>query len=235
MFRRPEKSAIFKILAILPPNKEAALFFKYVIFDMDGLIIDSERLAFEVLRDHLREFGEDLSVDFFLELTGISDSESNELLKHRYKDLPFCLAEIKLEYARRVAAGMLKAKPGVFELLDKLEALGVRKCIGSSNIMEAIESNLNVVSLAGRFEFFVCDGVVELCKPSPDIFLKAAEMFCAPPSECLVLEDSLNGILAAEAAGCPVIMIPDLMTPTTEISQKCLGVYGSLLDVAELF
>ena len=211
------------------------MFYKYVIFDMDGLIFDSEYLIYEIVRDRMALHGYDLPPDFFATTLGICNEDSDILFAERYPGYAYNADTDIEEFKKRIADGHLRVKPGLPELLEHLEKLGVRKCIASSNERWAIDLCLNSAGLTERFEFILSAESVEQCKPAPDLFLAAAEKLGASPGECLVLEDSMPGLNAAFAAGCPVIAIPDMAQPPQDVAERCLGVHETLHDVTKLF
>jgi len=209
--------------------------FKNVIFDMDGLMIDSELLMFEVFRDYLSQTEPPLTMDFFQHVIGKSTAEGNVLLENRYPGVAFDEAVLLDMYTRCIDEGRLKIKPGLYELLDTLDRLGVKKSIASSNILEIIELCLAPLGLLERFDFIVCDGMVEKCKPAPDLHLEAARLMGAKPEDCLILEDSEPGVCAGLAAGGKVIAIPDIIPIPERYAKKCYAVLDSLHDVNKLF
>ncbi len=111
------------------------------------------------------------------------------------------------------------------------EAKGLKKIVGTSSGKEFALVKLSSAGIAGRFDSMVTAGDVQKGKPAPDVFLKAAERAGVSPENCLVLEDSANGILAAKAAGIFSIMIPDLLAPSPEIRAAAGAVLGSLAEV----
>ncbi len=201
-----------------------------VLFDMDGLMINSEQLVYEIMRDY---YGADFPIEFYTQLIGISDAESQTLLRDGYPDRYLDTNQLMQEYNRRIEAGHLQAKPGLIALLDTLDLFGIPKAVASSNKLPPIERCLQSIGVRDRFEVIVCDGMGARCKPAPDLFLRAAELLRQPPQHCLVLEDSAAGIRAGHAAECPVIMVPDLFQPTQEIEKLCHAVVPSLFVVNE--
>lgn len=207
--------------------------FKHVIFDMDGLLVDSERLNFEILREDMASDGHALTEAFFINLIGKSYEEGAAILAGAFPGYIYRTDDLLDEYYRRMDTGLLAVRPGVFELLDRLDTLGIKKCIASSNFLDVIGRTVAAVGLAGRFDFIVDAYSVARRKPFPDIYLAAAQYFGVRPAECLVLEDSPPGVTAALAAGCSVVAIPDFLPPSPELAAQCLGVYNSLSEVID--
>lgn len=205
--------------------------FQYIIFDMDGLLVDSEQLAFRVMADILKEKGYEMSQDVANSLLGTSVEETDQLLREAYPDANLSTEAITPDYLHYIEQGALSLMPGAANLLDYLEEQCIHKCIASSNLGYIVDQTLNSVGIADRFDFILHGDMVEFAKPEPDLFLESARRWGVQPKECLVLEDSFAGIYAANTAGSPVIMVPDIAQPTPEIREKCLAVCDSLDDV----
>ncbi len=204
---------------------------------MDGLMVDSEKLSFRVMGELVAKLGCTLELEGYKSMIGHNYASTVEKLAQMFPSVADPEHEILIPftpvYLERVAKGELEPKKGLFELLDELEARGIKKAVASSNLPNVVKSCLSQVGAYSRMDAVVTDGMVKLGKPAPDLFLKAAELLCANADECLVLEDSPAGILAAEAAGMKAIMIPDMVPPSGEIRSKCMKVYDSLLDVRD--
>ncbi len=192
---------------------------KAVIFDMDGLMFDSERIAQAAWQAATLEAGYDLSDQGFSALVGRNlAGVAHELRLAFGEDFP-----VEAVYQRKQALveeflrrDGLALKPGLLELLNELESLGLRKAIASSSSCEIIERNLRIAGLSPeRFDALVGGDEVRAGKPAPDIFLLAAEALGVAPEACLVLEDSSAGVRAAHAAGMVAVLVPDL-APTDE-------------------
>jgi HAD superfamily hydrolase (TIGR01509 family) len=207
-----------------------------VIFDMDGLLFDSEKLYAESILTAAREVGCAMSHDVFLQLVGRSREVNHRfLLDHYGADYPLeALIAAWGRHFRALAAAGLPLKPGAVELLDLLDELGLPRAIATSNTHTTIERNLAPLGLADRFHAIVGHGDYATGKPSPDPFLKAAERLGVAPALCVALEDSHNGVRAASAAGMMTIMVPDLIPPTDEINGLCTLVVDDLHVVCRL-
>lgn len=206
--------------------------FDYVIFDMDGLLVDSEQLAARVMSKMLARHGyTDISPDFFHSLLGKGSDETDAIIAAAFPGSDVSLDAITPEYLRRIDAGDMHLKPGALRLLDYLDQQGIHKCVASSNAGFIVQKTLASVGLSDRFDFVLHGDMVDFAKPAPDLFLTSAARWGVPPAQCLVLEDSYAGVQAAGAAGAPVIMVPDLVPPTDDIRALCLAVFDSLDDV----
>lgn len=210
---------------------------KGVIFDMDGLIFDTETLVYQATQRAADELQMTFGKADYLRYLGISDEEYVQVAHSDYdKDYG---EETVTEFIRRsyaytkemFDAGLVATKPGVAELLHYLEAQGIQRILASSNNRPEIERLLAQADLTQDFPVIVSAEDVHRAKPEPAIFLAAADLLQLPPHELLVLEDSANGVKAAIAAEIPVIMVPDLLDPDAELSGKTLAVLPDLHQV----
>lgn len=117
------------------------------------------------------------------------------------------------------------------DLLDALDALGIKKAVASGSDMESIRENVENAGLTGRFDVMMTTDMVERGKPYPDIFLAICEKVGVRPEEALVLEDAQNGVRAALAGGIRVINVPDMIPLPEDLAEQCVSVEESLLDV----
>lgn len=210
---------------------------KGVIFDMDGLIFDTETLVYQATQRAADELQMTFGKADYLRYLGISDEEYVQVAHSDYdKDYG---EETVTEFIRRsyaytkemFDAGLVATKPGVAELLHYLEAQGIQRILASSNNRPEIERLLAQADLTQDFPVVVSAEDVHRAKPDPAIFLAAADLLQLPPHELLVLEDSANGVKAALAAEIPVIMVPDLLEPDAELAGKTLAVLPDLHQV----
>jgi HAD superfamily hydrolase (TIGR01509 family) len=208
-----------------------------VIFDMDGLLVDSERLARDALIETARRFEKQVDYDLFKQMIGVPEDASHELLIRRYgSDFPAAqfLEQATLRCRALVNAGHLDLKPGAVELLQSLELAGIPKAVATSSSRAKAEHTLRAVGVLSRFNAVVCRDDVARGKPYPDLFLSAASRLEVDPAVCIVLEDSHNGIRAAHAAGMKVIMVPDLLSPTPSDIATCEIVVPNLFAVLSI-
>jgi HAD superfamily hydrolase (TIGR01509 family) len=208
-----------------------------VIFDMDGLLIDSESLAMDALESAGAEMGFDTPLSFCQTMIGVPIDQCRRLASERFGadfplDVYFQTADKHL--AAFVAAGRLQLKPGVGELLSLLEEQGISKAVATSSSQPKADHHLEHAGIRHRFDAIITRDDVARGKPNPDPYLRAAEVLTTPLDRCLALEDSYNGVRAAYAAGIRVIMVPDLLAPTDEMHEKTFMVVKNLHAVVDL-
>lgn len=205
-----------------------------VVFDMDGLLTDSERLYRDSMFEVTRGMGHDMPLELFLRMVGAPVEQNRRLaLEHFGAGFDYDpWLQAVTAHAHAQMAVDLQLKAGVVELLDELDALAIPRAIATSSSHGAVERQLG--ALAGRFQAVVAHGDYARGKPSPDPFLKAAERLDLAPGACLALEDSHNGVRAAHAAGLMTIMVPDLLEATEEMRGLCVAVAETLHDVRGL-
>lgn len=207
---------------------------KGAIFDMDGLLFDTETLYQQTWRELADERVIVLGNDFTGAISGTNGSYMCEVLKKYYK-----VSDGKVimeEGMRRMTKKLQKSVPlkkGVREILGCLSKHHRKLAVASSTAKEQIERNLQVAGIREYFDEIISAEEVEHGKPAPDIFLYAAEKIHCKPEECYAFEDSFNGVRAGVAANCQTIMIPDLFQATEEMYKICKGVYPDLLRAME--
>lgn len=209
-----------------------------VIFDMDGVIFDTERLFIECIRPAAEKYGLVGVEDVARECIGLTDVETKRLMRERFGEeapLEAVDQEVFRIFQKRYEEEGLTVKKGAAELLEYLKEAGVRIAIGSSTEHDIVEMELRDAGLLQYFDVLACGDMVECSKPEPDVFLLAAELLGAAPEDCIIIEDSFNGVTAARRAGGTVFMVPDLLEPTEEIRAMADKVFGSLVEVKQWF
>ncbi|NEQ50893.1 MAG: HAD family phosphatase [Leptolyngbya sp. SIO3F4] len=205
-----------------------------VIFDMDGLMLNSEIIFHQAWQSTLVELGYDSLDDAaYLQLVGCSNDLAEKLLlKLLGSDFP--IDRFRQGWTTRwntlVAQG-IPIQPGLWPLLDWLDKTGLPKAVGTSSNDREAQISLKSTGLWPRFDAIVTVDQAGAGKPAPNIFLTAAKALSIVPAHCLVLEDSNAGVEAAIAAGMKVIMVPDLQTPTEYSQQHALTIVASLNEV----
>jgi HAD superfamily hydrolase (TIGR01509 family) len=207
-----------------------------IVFDMDGLLFDTEILYQEAALAAASKGGHDASSGIFTRTVGLPWPRTRLMLLEHFGEA-FPADEFVAEWVSQfeaLAATRLALKPGVIELLDTLDALPLPRAIATSSAHHTVRHHLTAHDLTGRFDAIVAAGDYASGKPAPDPFLKAAERLGVAPGSCLALEDSHNGIRSAHAAGMMAIMVPDLLEPTEEIRGLCTLVVSDLYEVCRL-
>lgn len=209
---------------------------KAVIFDMDGVIFDSERATYLCWKKVAEDHGLPHMDEVYRKCIGVTVEATKQICKEAYgEDFPFDRfdKEASLLYHERYDGGRLPVKEGAREILSYLKERGIPVALASSTREERVKKQLQEAELLGYFDVVVGGERVQKSKPAPDIFLFAAKQFGIPPHDCVVIEDSFNGILAADAAGMVPIMVPDMLEPDDRIRDKCRAVCRSLTEVRE--
>lgn len=205
--------------------------FAAAIFDMDGLLLDSERPILDAWLQSAEELGLALSADALIQALGRRAEDARVLFRAAFPtDFPFERARSRVQAlltARREQGGFV-VKPGVVALLARLGALGIPCAVASSTRRAEVERRLEHADLATYFRALVGGDEVEHGKPAPDTFLLAARRLEVEPARCVVFEDMEHGALGAIAAGMQAVIVPDLRQPGDEVRPLCLSVLPSL-------
>lgn len=206
-----------------------------VVFDMDGVLVDSEPLHMEATRRLLAAYGVGYSQEENAEFIGFTDLEIFTILRIRHglapatDELTRQFAEKLIELLEREAVPL----PGVPAVLEGLRRAGYRLALASSSTPKVIAATLRTLRIDGHFPTVVSSVEVGRGKPAPDVFLAAASRLGRPPSRCLVIEDSRNGVLAAKRAGMACVAVPCAATRHQEFAGADL-VLGTLEELLPL-
>jgi HAD superfamily hydrolase (TIGR01509 family) len=201
------------------------------IFDMDGLLLDSERPIRDAWEAALTGMGLVYDHPLYLSAVGRNLADTRRLLTQGHGpdfDFDAALAHVRQRLAETVGRTGYAAKPGVRELLSALSGRGVRRAVASSTAIGQIGQRLRPVGLLDYFEVLAGGDEVRRGKPEPDIFLLAASRLGVDPHTCLVFEDSGHGAEGALAAGMGVVLVPDLKPPSAEVGRLALRILDSL-------
>lgn len=205
-----------------------------VVFDMDGLLVDSERLARSVLQAAAADCGFRLSDEVYLTLIGCGPEDADTRLAEHF-GAAFHVPTFRSRRTERkrevIETAPVPLKPGARELLAFVAELGMPIGLATGSTREDVRELLG--DLAEAFSAIATRDDVVRRKPSPDLYLAAAASLGVAPAECLAVEDSFSGVRAAAAAGMTVLMVPDLAEPTPDVVRLAAGVYGSLVELRE--
>ncbi|MFK3845815.1 HAD family hydrolase [Stenotrophomonas sp. NPDC078853] len=207
-----------------------------VIFDMDGLMIDSERVSIACWSEAALTLEIALPEGFFLHMVGLGERDCLQLLQRHIDDgarIDALLAHCHALYDARTHDG-LPLRPGILELLELLKEHGVPRAVATSTRQPRASRKLAASGLLHYFDTVVTSSDVQHPKPAPDIYLLAAQRLGKEPTHCLALEDSPTGTRAALAAGMTTIQIPDLVHPDAAVRALGHRIVESLHDVRAL-
>jgi HAD superfamily hydrolase (TIGR01509 family) len=201
-----------------------------VIFDMDGLLIDTEAVYLKAYLAAAAHMQVELPVAFCHSLIGRPSPDCDRMIQEFFGPA-FALDAFNDHadgHAARALAANVPVKPGAAELLAFLGERGLPLAVATSSSRRTTERHLGQAGLLGHFRALATRDDVERGKPHPDLYLEAARRLGVPPARCLALEDSNNGLTAAHAAGMIAVMVPDIAPPTDEVRAKCLAVLPDL-------
>ena len=208
--------------------------YQAVVFDMDGVIFDTERLVIEFWKEVAKRHNIPNVEHTCIQCLGTNRVRTREIFLENYgADFPFdpYRAEVTELFNTHYKGVPLPTKPGVRELLSYLQEQDIKVGLASSTAQHLVRDEIGTAGLLPYFQTLVCGDMVEHSKPAPDIFLKACEILGADPAKSIAIEDSFNGIRSAHRAGMTPIMVPDQVQPTDEIRALAFHVMPSLLDV----
>jgi HAD superfamily hydrolase (TIGR01509 family) len=208
--------------------------FDAVVFDMDGVIFDSERGMMQCWLEAAEKRGiRDLEKPY-MACIGTNAARTREIMLDAYgEDFPYdaVAKEASGRYHEKYDGGRLPVKPGVYDILEFLAKNGKRIALASSTRRQTVLDQLRDAHILDSFEAVITGDMVAKSKPEPDIFLRACEKIDALPERTYAIEDSHNGIRAARRGGLRPIMVPDLLPANAEMFQLAEAVLGSLTDV----
>lgn len=204
------------------------------IFDMDGVLFDTERIYQQTWHELAKERGIELGEGFLKAITGTNGERMQRVVETYYQsDDGAAIVEKCMKRMREKLSASVPVKEGVREILGFFRERGVQMAVASSSFPYQIEANLRRAGLRDYFDAVVSGTEMKHGKPAPDIFLCAAERIRCRPEECFVFEDSENGIRAGHAAGCITVMIPDLIEPSDAIRPYCSWICRDFFEVRE--
>lgn len=208
--------------------------FKAAIFDMDGLILDSERTVLSIWEQIGAKYGFDGIRDYGISVIGKNKKATVDEFRRRYGEPgePY-ERELRAIYNDLAAQGKVPLKPHTIELLTSMKNAGMKTAIASSSTREEVTSQMEVLGALPFFDACICGDQVTKSKPDPEIFLLACDALGIKPSEGVGLEDSFNGVRSCKASGLYTIMVPDIIQPDDEMKNLADVILPSLKDVQD--
>lgn len=208
-----------------------------VIFDMDGVLIDTEKHYNAAWCQAATEAGFLFTREHALLLRSCEAKEGEKLMQGIFGPSfdYYAIRERRRELVReRLAQYGLEKKPGVEETLRFLRAKGIKTAVATATALDITKSHLTTIGVYDLFDSIVSAKNVAHGKPEPDVYLYACEQIGERPQDCMAVEDSPNGIMAAYRAGLRTVMVPDLTQPDEELTKYLYACVNSLSDLCEL-
>ena len=205
-----------------------------IVFDLDGLMVDSEPIAKQAWRTLLARYGHVLDKDTVNDLFGLRLADSSRLVKERF-ELPLTIEQLAAEKSEIFLAsldGNLRPMPGLFGLLRAVDSRGLLRAVATSSRGDCALAALRIIGVDDGFAALITADLVQNGKPAPDSYLAAADALSLPPSACLALEDSPYGVQAAKAAGMRCVAVPNEITAELDLGEAD-WLFPSLDAVAE--
>lgn len=211
-------------------NKDA------VIFDMDGVIFDTERVYLDLWKEIYPKHGYEMTKEFYLTLIGRDRKTCIKLLKDHFgNDFPGekIFAECDKALKQAIDNRLVPMKTGVLEIINYLKSNNYKIAIATSSPRHKLDMQLKIHNLQDIFDAIVCADDVERSKPDPDIFFKAATKLNKKSEQCIVIEDSPSGIMAAYSAQMLPFHVEDLLPPTDEIIKYSNCQFKNLIEIKD--
>ncbi|MFL0269297.1 HAD family hydrolase [Candidatus Clostridium radicumherbarum] len=205
-----------------------------IIFDMDGLMFDTEKISYIGWKEAAIKYNYEIDEGLFQKTLGANLIRTKEIYLNFFGE-KFPFEEIKNERVK-IAEDIIKTKGipikrGLYELLNYLSQSNIKMAVATSTSRKRATDLLKLAKVDYIFDYILCGDEIINSKPNPEIFLKVANKFQCPPKKCLVLEDSEVGIIAASKAGMLPIMIPDMKKPIDDIQKLIFRKMDCLMDV----
>ena len=211
---------------------------KAVLFDMDGLMVDTESLATEAFIHSAKKQGYDMTKEETLMVLGFTTKSIYEFWENYFKNSDVSGKQLVDDHYKYIENVLFttgpKKMPYIEELLKYLKENNYKVAVASSFNMNHIINNMEKTGLKKYIDEFASGAEVKNGKPAPDVFLLAAERLGVEPKKCLVLEDSKAGVIAGSSAGAKVIMVPDMFKPDDECKEKAYKIVNNLGEVINM-
>lgn len=201
------------------------------LFDMDGVLIDTERLNLGFMIETCNEFGFDVKPEDILNMRSVDPDSCARFYRDTYgPDFDFfAIRDARRKKMREhIDANGLPVKKGAVELLDHLRHIGVKTAVVTSTQYDRAVNYMRMVGLEPKFDAIISASMVTRGKPEPDVYLFASDEIGEAPEDCIAIEDSPNGATSAYRAGCRVAFVPDLTAPDDHVRSMSSWVVESL-------
>ena len=211
---------------------------KAVLFDMDGLMVDTESLATEAFIHSAKKQGYDMTKEETLLVLGFTTKSIYEFWENYFKNSDVSGKQLVDDHYKYIEDILFttgpRKMPYIEELLKYLKESNYKVAVASSSNMNHIINNMEKTGLKKYIDEFASGAEVENGKPAPDVFLLVAKRLGVKPEECLILEDSKAGVIAGSSAGAKVIMVPDMFKPDEECKERTYRIVGNLGEVISI-
>lgn len=225
------------VIVYEPKKWERDITIKGILFDMDGLILDTEKLYTRFWQEAANSLGYPMTKEQAIGMRSLN-REFGAAKLQSYFDRPIDYEAVRSKRIELMSAYIEKegveVKPGIYELLEFLKEKGIKTAIATSSPIERTNQYLKSVGLENSFDKLISGYMVKKGKPEPDIYLMAAAELGLRPDECLALEDSQSGLISGSRAGCYPVMIPDQDEPTAETEEILFAKADSLHYIISL-
>ena len=208
-----------------------------ILFDMDGLITDTEKLLSRFWCQAANEMGFPMKPEHVLGIRSLSAKFAAPHLQGIFgEDFDYYAVRDRRKQLMNdyIEKNGIEAKPGLNELLDYIKEHDLKCAVCTATDHARTKWYLGMIGVYDRFDAFVCGDMIKNGKPKPDTYLEGAKALGFMPGECMALEDSPNGVESAYTAGCMTVMVPDLSQPDEELRKKLTAVCTTLADVRDV-
>lgn len=206
-----------------------------VIFDMDGVLFDTESIYLKVWKNVFRKYGYKMTKDIYSQVIATGRENVKKVFLREFgQDLPIeKMYEEKDIALKEEIEKRVYIKKGAIEILTHLKSKNYKVALATSSDRERMNKQLEKARIKKYFDEIVCKDEVEKTKPNPEIYLKVANKLNVNPKNCLVIEDSLAGVKAAYKANMKVLHVEDLKKADNEIKKYCYKSFNNLLEIKE--
>jgi HAD superfamily hydrolase (TIGR01509 family) len=212
--------------------------FEGIVFDMDGVVIDTEKVVLECWNEVGKKYGLPDMIEVLKQCIGLNARDTDDLIRANFSDhidkLDRIKEEKKILIRECVDNGKVPPKPGVRELLTYLKDNGYKTALATSTSRKSATHELDILDLTKYFDVMVTGDEIANGKPDPEIFLTACSRLGVAPEDLIGIEDSYNGIRSCKGAGLYTVMVPDLLPPTDEIRGLADEIFDNIISVKDL-